>query len=250
MTRGCRPRRPAAPAPAAARPSLRPRCHPARRRDAARTPASMRSISARGSARRVWRWRAGSTALRSRWSRSIRRWRRSRATMPSATASPTASRGLSRRRGAACGFRRRRACAGTADRVLMNPPFNVAAKSIARSRAAAWRMPLRRDAAAGCARRRGCFGRDGVLTLIWRADGLGEVLAALAADFGAIALLPVHPKPGAPAIRVLVRAIKGKPGAARAAAGPRPGRRRRQADRAGGGGAASRRALLPLWRKI
>jgi len=50
---------------------------------------------------------------------------------------------------------------------------------------------------------------DGVVTLIWRADGLGDVLAALANDFGAIAVLPVHPKPGASAIRVLVRATKG-----------------------------------------
>ncbi len=54
----------------------------------------------------------------------------------------------------------------------------------------------------------------GAVTLIWRADGLAEVLAALAPDFGAIAVLPIHPKPGAPAIRVLVRAIKERSGAA------------------------------------
>ena len=41
-----------------------------------------------------------------------------------------------------------------------------------------------------------------------RADGLGEVLSALAAGFGAIAIMPIHPKPGAPAIRVLARAIR------------------------------------------
>jgi tRNA1(Val) A37 N6-methylase TrmN6 len=46
------------------------------------------------------------------------------------------------------------------------------------------------------------------VTLIWRADGLGEVLAALAGFFGGIAVLPVHPKPGAAAIRVLVRGVK------------------------------------------
>ena len=44
--------------------------------------------------------------------------------------------------------------------------------------------------------------------MIWRADGLGEVLAALAADFGAVTVLPVHPKPDAAAIRVLIRAVK------------------------------------------
>jgi tRNA1(Val) A37 N6-methylase TrmN6 len=48
----------------------------------------------------------------------------------------------------------------------------------------------------------------GAVTLIWRADGLSEVLAGLSADFGAVAVLPVHPKPASPAIRVLVRAVK------------------------------------------
>ena len=49
----------------------------------------------------------------------------------------------------------------------------------------------------------------GTLTLIWRADGLAEVLAALDARFGDVAVLPVHGRAGAPAIRVLVRARKG-----------------------------------------
>ena len=53
----------------------------------------------------------------------------------------------------------------------------------------------------------------GVVTLIWRADGLGDVLTALTAGFGAIAVLPIHPKPSRPAIRVLVRAIKDRSGA-------------------------------------
>ena len=48
----------------------------------------------------------------------------------------------------------------------------------------------------------------GVLTLIWRADGLDEVVGALRTAFGNIAVLPVLPRAGAPAIRVLVRAVK------------------------------------------
>jgi tRNA1(Val) A37 N6-methylase TrmN6 len=48
-----------------------------------------------------------------------------------------------------------------------------------------------------------------VLTLIWRADGLSDVLKALAADFGAVAIRPVHGRADVPAIRVLVRASKG-----------------------------------------
>ena len=49
----------------------------------------------------------------------------------------------------------------------------------------------------------------GVLTLIWRADGLPQVLAALERGFGSIAILPVHPNPRGAAIRVIVTAVKG-----------------------------------------
>ena len=98
---------------------------------------------------------------------------------------------------------------GSAARVLMNPPFNVAQQpSPDRTRRAAhaasdrtleqWLRTAARLLHAG-----------GVVSLIWRADGLAAVLAALDKDFGAIAVLPVHPKPGAAAIRVLVRATKG-----------------------------------------
>jgi tRNA1(Val) A37 N6-methylase TrmN6 len=48
----------------------------------------------------------------------------------------------------------------------------------------------------------------GTVTLIWRADGLVDVLGALASGYGAVTVLPVHPKPGEAAIRVLVRATK------------------------------------------
>jgi tRNA1(Val) A37 N6-methylase TrmN6 len=48
-----------------------------------------------------------------------------------------------------------------------------------------------------------------MLTLIWRADGLGDVLSAIGAGFGGIAVRPVYPRPDAAAIRILVRAVKG-----------------------------------------
>ena len=48
----------------------------------------------------------------------------------------------------------------------------------------------------------------GTLTLIWRPDGLADVLNALEPAFGAVTLLPVYPKPDEAAIRVLVRAVK------------------------------------------
>jgi tRNA1(Val) A37 N6-methylase TrmN6 len=49
----------------------------------------------------------------------------------------------------------------------------------------------------------------GALTLIWRADGLAEVLSALDHGFGSVQLLPVHGDARSPANRILVRAIKG-----------------------------------------
>jgi tRNA1(Val) A37 N6-methylase TrmN6 len=98
---------------------------------------------------------------------------------------------------------------GSAACVLMNPPFNIAQQpSPDRARRlahAASETTLERWL--GTAAR--LLRADGVVTLIWRADGLAEVLAALDKDFGAVTVLPVHPKPGAAAIRVLVRATKG-----------------------------------------
>jgi tRNA1(Val) A37 N6-methylase TrmN6 len=99
--------------------------------------------------------------------------------------------------------------AGSAQCVLMNPPFNEphnpSPDAGRRMAHAASREML--DQWVRAAARLLC--PDGVLTLIWRADGLAQVLAALEGGFGALAILPVHPKPAAPAIRVLVRAAKG-----------------------------------------
>ena len=100
---------------------------------------------------------------------------------------------------------------GTAHRVLMNPPFNAApAQKPSPERG-------RRLAHAASAETLGQWVRaaarllrpSGEVTLIWRADGLDMLLATLGAGFGALTLLPVHPKPGAAAIRVLARAVKG-----------------------------------------
>lgn len=99
----------------------------------------------------------------------------------------------------------------SADHVLMNPPFNDAARhqpSPDKDRRTAheaqsstletWVHAARRLLRPG-----------GTLTLIWRADALSEILAALGRGFGGIAVLPVHPKSASPAIRVLVQAEKG-----------------------------------------
>ena len=100
---------------------------------------------------------------------------------------------------------------GTARRVLMNPPFNDPARqnvSPDAQRRLAHVAP--REALAQWVRRAGALlAPSGTLTLIWRADGLAEVLAALGRGFGGLAVLPVHPVPAAPAIRILVGATRG-----------------------------------------
>ena len=97
------------------------------------------------------------------------------------------------------------------DVVLMNPPFNDPARhraspdkarEVAHVATAAtlvnWIHAGRRILKSG-----------GILNLIWRADGLVEVLAALGRGFGSFEILPIHGDVKTPAIRLLVRAIKG-----------------------------------------
>jgi len=96
------------------------------------------------------------------------------------------------------------------DVVLMNPPFNNPARHRAspdKTREVAHvAKPATLESWIHAARR--ILKSGGVLTLIWRADGLGEVLAALDRGFGSLAILPVHGDAKTPAIRVLVRAVK------------------------------------------
>src|ERR1700722_20008635 len=100
------------------------------------------------------------------------------------------------------------------DVVLMNPPFNdslrhraspdqarVSAHVAAAATLESWVHASRRILKSG-----------GVLSLIWRADGLAEVLAVLDRGFGSLKIQPVHADVNSPAIRVLIRAIKGGKG--------------------------------------
>lgn len=97
---------------------------------------------------------------------------------------------------------------GSADLVLMNPPFNAPQNpSPDRGRRVA-HIASPDTLALWVATAARLLRASGRLTLIWRADGLDDVLATLAGGFGAVAILPVHPKPGMPAIRVLVSAVK------------------------------------------
>jgi tRNA1(Val) A37 N6-methylase TrmN6 len=92
--------------------------------------------------------------------------------------------------------------------VLMNPPFNDSA-NVSPDPARRLAHVIRHDTLARWIGRASLLlAHSGSLTLIWRADGLADVLAALT-GFGAITVLPVHPKPSLPAIRILLRAVKG-----------------------------------------
>jgi tRNA1(Val) A37 N6-methylase TrmN6 len=97
------------------------------------------------------------------------------------------------------------------DIVLMNPPFNDSARHRASPDKAREIAHVATDATLEgwihAARR--ILKSGGVLTMIWRADGLAQLLAALDRGFGSLAILPVHGDAASPAIRVLVRAIKG-----------------------------------------
>jgi tRNA1(Val) A37 N6-methylase TrmN6 len=100
---------------------------------------------------------------------------------------------------------------GTTDAVVFNPPFRE------RSSGSSSPRPARADAhvlgesgldpwfraAAGLLR------TGGEATVIFRADGLDLILAAARNRFGGLDVLPIHPRQGEPALRVLVRGIKG-----------------------------------------
>jgi tRNA1(Val) A37 N6-methylase TrmN6 len=49
----------------------------------------------------------------------------------------------------------------------------------------------------------------GRLIVVYRADGLSELLPALGGRFGGITILPIHPRADQPALRIIVSAEKG-----------------------------------------
>jgi tRNA1(Val) A37 N6-methylase TrmN6 len=114
-----------------------------------------------------------------------------------------------------------RLAAATFDHVMTNPPH------LAATRATSSPDPQRAIAhhetelelggwLVGCLR---MLKQDGFLTLIQRADRLGEVLAALLGRAGDVVVYPLWPAMGQPAKRVLIQARKGARGALRLAPG-------------------------------
>jgi tRNA1(Val) A37 N6-methylase TrmN6 len=99
----------------------------------------------------------------------------------------------------------------TADVVLMNPPFNDSARHrVSPDKAREIAHVATAETLEGWIHAgRRILKSGGALTMIWRADGIAEVLAALDRGFGSLVILPVHADATSPAIRVLVRAVKG-----------------------------------------
>ena len=100
---------------------------------------------------------------------------------------------------------------GAVDRVISNPPFHDTARHRSSPHAA------RREAHAAEEGLIGAFLRTavavlrpgGTLTIIHRADQPEALLSAMGGRFGGIRLTPVHPKPGAAAVRLIATGIKG-----------------------------------------
>lgn len=95
--------------------------------------------------------------------------------------------------------------------VIANPPFFEAGQGTLAPEAS--RADARHMAQDGleawvrCAA--GCAAGGGEVIIVYPAQGLTSLLAALTPRFGAIALLPISPRAGQPATRILVRGTKG-----------------------------------------
>jgi tRNA1(Val) A37 N6-methylase TrmN6 len=103
------------------------------------------------------------------------------------------------------------AAAGTFDEVVANPPFHIEGRGTAAGdpvKAGANAMPA--GALDRWLRFMAALARPGArIALIHRTEALPEVLSALAGRFGGAVVVPLHPREGEAALRVLVRAVKG-----------------------------------------
>ncbi len=99
---------------------------------------------------------------------------------------------------------------GLADHALTNPPFHperAVQPSADGLRRAAHLAP--EDLIGRWMRFAAALVRPGgTLSVIYRADSLGDLLAATTPRFGDLVLLPVHPRPGTAATRVLLHGVR------------------------------------------
>ncbi|MBS7540523.1 tRNA1(Val) (adenine(37)-N6)-methyltransferase [Ancylobacter lacus] len=99
-----------------------------------------------------------------------------------------------------------------ADTVILNPPFNDPTRHRVSPREARARAHSAGDEALETWLRAAerLLAPAGEVHLIHRPEALAAVLAALEGRFGAVRLRTVHPRPDAPAVRLLASAVKGR----------------------------------------
>ncbi len=102
--------------------------------------------------------------------------------------------------------------AAAADLVIANPPFNDPSRRNISPNAGRRRAHAAADSDLDpwCAAADRVLAAAGRLVLIHRPDAIETILAALAGRFGAAEIIPIFPRADAAAIRVIVRAIKGR----------------------------------------
>ena len=101
--------------------------------------------------------------------------------------------------------------AGQMDVVMTNPPYHDAASTLSPNPQQSLAKATA-DLAAWLSAAAAALKPKGRLVMICRADRLDHAMAALAADFGEIAIKPIQPKLSEPAKRVLITARKGVKG--------------------------------------
>jgi tRNA1(Val) A37 N6-methylase TrmN6 len=102
--------------------------------------------------------------------------------------------------------------AGSAELVIMNPPFN----DPSRSRPSPDKVKKKAHTAPDsdidvwlqCAAR--LLRANGHVVLIHRPEAIVPIITSMDGRFGAAEIIPVHSRPNGPAIRLIVRAIKGR----------------------------------------
>lgn len=101
---------------------------------------------------------------------------------------------------------------GAADHAIANPPFHdPAAVRISPRKVRAHAAPI--ADLEGWVRFAAAIVRPGgTLTMVHKADALAAILTAFARRFGSIHVLPIHPREGMHATRVLVQGMKGRRG--------------------------------------
>lgn len=95
------------------------------------------------------------------------------------------------------------------DHVIMNPPYHYAARHDAPHNSARATAFMADDLGAWINAARRAVKTHGSLTIIHRADAIAEILSGLT-GFGAIEIIPLWPRAGADADRVIIRARKGR----------------------------------------